>query len=93
MAYNDFIWIYDVNRQYVKEGQFPRYHAFRRPGDATMMPNEILSACGKVSTNTFSTKMAGGQDCEECLAVTGPDTSDEPEGDVVAYHAMPEEDS
>lgn len=77
MAYNDYIWIYDVSRQHVKEGERARYHAFRRPADATMLPNVVYSACGKVSTKTFGTKLPGAPDCEECLTVTGPDTSEE----------------
>lgn len=82
MSYEEHTWIYDVSRTAAKEGERSCYHAF--------LPPNTTSVCGKMTTEHFGTKIPGAPDCEACLAITGPEPeSDGPEGDLVAFHALP----
>jgi len=76
MAYDDYIWIYDVER----EAMPIRYHAFKHPNKTAV--------CGATTTESFGSKLPGAPDCECCLQTTGPDTTPEPEGDLVAFHKL-----
>ena len=71
MAYDDYIWIYDVNWMATKDKERPVYHAFAAQRAAPDPKETVTSACGKMTTTTYETKTPGARDCEECLAVTG----------------------
>lgn len=71
MTYDDYTWIYDVSWTATEEGHRPCYHAFDPPNTTSM--------CGKMTTETFGSKIPGAPDCEECLKITGPDPDLEPE--------------